>query len=146
MNRILAILNLLGVLIVAAICGVQWNTNSRLEHQVQSLQKTSADQAAKIDDQAQTIKDDAADISDFHDRLSLAESQLIDTKDKLAQRVAEVNLLQNNLKKWMQAVADRDAALKQAAAQIQSLAAQRNDAIQKFNDLAGKYNALVKGQ
>jgi hypothetical protein len=43
----------------------------------------------------------------------------------------------------MAAVAARDAALKQAGDQIRRLSSERNDAVQKFNDLAGKYNALV---
>jgi hypothetical protein len=50
------------------------------------------------------------------------------------------------LKKWIQAVADRDAALKQAGAVIQKIALERNDAIQKFNDLAAKYNAVVTAE
>jgi uncharacterized coiled-coil DUF342 family protein len=38
----------------------------------------------------------------------------------------------------------RDKALKDAAAQAEALARDRNDAIAKFNDLAAKYNAAVE--
>ena len=44
----------------------------------------------------------------------------------------------------MAAVAQRDQALKQASSEFQKVANERNDAILKFNDLAGKYNAVVK--
>jgi septal ring factor EnvC (AmiA/AmiB activator) len=143
MNRFLTILNLAGVLAVATLCITQWHTNSQLDAQVRTLNKTCADQQDKITEQAQTIKEDAADLEDVHQRLSLAEDQLADTQQKLALRNAEYEQLRSTLKKWIQAVADRDAALKQAGVEIRQIAAERNDAIQKFNDLATKYNAVV---
>jgi len=76
-------------------------------------------------------------------RLSMSESEL---KDAVAERdrfAAEGKQLKSALDKWMAAVAARDAALKQAGDQIRRLSSERNDAVQKFNDLAGKYNALV---
>jgi uncharacterized coiled-coil DUF342 family protein len=130
-------LNFAGVVALAVLCGFQWQTNSRVNLEAQSLQKTTLEQAAKIDEQTRTIKNDAADLDDLRGRLSLSESALADDE-------ATIKQLKNAMDKWIAAVAQRDQALKQAGGQIQKLAAERNEAILKFNDLAGKYNAVVK--
>jgi hypothetical protein len=52
--------------------------------------------------------------------------------------------LKADLDKWVAAVKQRDDLIRQAGTEIQGLAKQRNDAIAQFNDLAMKYNALVK--
>ena len=48
------------------------------------------------------------------------------------------------LEKWIAAVTAATITLKKANDEIRKLAAERNDAIVKFNDLAGKYNSAVK--
>jgi chromosome segregation ATPase len=136
-NRFLSIFNCLGVGVLAVLCAVQWQANSRLENNVEQLDKTRIEQSAKIAEQERTLKDDAADLEDLRQRLSMSESQL-------QKAVAEGTRLKAALDKWMAAVRQRDAALKQAGEQVQKLAGERNEAIQKFNDLADKYNALVK--
>ena len=130
MNRFLSIFNCLGVAVLAVLCAVQWQANSRLENNVEQLDKTRIEQSAKIAQQESTLKDDAADLEDLRQRLSMSESEL-----KTA--VTQAGQLKTALDKWK-------AALKQAGEQIQKLAGERNEAIQKFNDLADKYNSLVK--
>jgi uncharacterized coiled-coil DUF342 family protein len=130
-------LNFAGVVALAVLCSFQWQTNSRINLEAQSLQKTTLEQAAKIDEQTRTIKNDAADLDDLRGRLSLSESALADDE-------ATIKQLKTAMDKWIAAVAQRDLALKQAGGQIQKLATERNEAILKFNDLAGKYNAIVK--
>ena len=130
MNRFLSIFNCLGVGVLAVLCAVQWQANSRLENNVEQLDKTRIEQSAKIAQQESTLKDDAADLEDLRQRLSMSESEL-----KTA--VTQAGQLNTALDKWK-------AALKQAGEQIQKLAGERNQAIQKFNDLADKYNSLVK--
>jgi chromosome segregation ATPase len=136
-NRFLSIFNCLGVGVLAVLCAIQWRANSRLENNVEQLDKTRIEQSAKIAEQEITLKDDAADLEDLRQRLSMSESEL-------QKAVAEGTRLKATLSEWMAAVHQRDAALKQAGQQIQKLAGERNEAIQKFNDLADKYNALVK--
>jgi chromosome segregation ATPase len=63
-----------------------------------------------------------------------------DRKLLLAQR----DQLTAALNTWKAAVAARDAALKQAGEDIQKIADERNEAVRRFNDLADKYNAVVK--
>src|SRR5579872_3361119 len=136
MNRILGIFNFLGVAVLIVLSAVQWQHNSRLEYSVQQLDKTRIEQAAKITDQEKILKDDAADLEDLRQRLSMSESELksaIADRDRLA---AEDKQLKVALDKWTNAVKERDAAIKQASTLIQKLAGERNDAITKFNALA----------
>jgi chromosome segregation ATPase len=144
MNRILGIFNFLGIMVLIVLSAAQWQHNSRLENNVQRLDKTRIDQAAKIADQEKALKDDATDLEDLRQRLSLSESELksaIADRDRFA---AEGKQLKIALDKWTNAVKERDAAIKQASDLIQKLAIERNDAITKFNALADKYNAIAK--
>jgi chromosome segregation ATPase len=143
MTRFFLIFNFLGVSLLCVLCAAQWQTNSRLENSVEQLDKTRIEQSTKIAEQKNTLKNDAADLNDLRQRLSMSELEL---KNAVAERdhlAAEDKQLKTALDNWMAAVAARDAALRQASDQIQKLSNERNDAVRKFNDLAGKYNALV---
>jgi chromosome segregation ATPase len=144
MMRIFSSANLAGVLILAIVCAVQWKSDSDLSHEVDRLQQLSADQSAKIDDQDKSLKQDAADLDDLRQRLAASQDALKDTQDKLTAATAERDQLKAAVDKWTAAVASRDDAIKQANAQIQKLSADRDDAVKKFNDLADKYNDVVK--
>jgi len=144
MMRIITGSNLVGVLILAVLCAVQWKSDSDLNHEVDRLRQLSADQSAKIDDQEKSLKQDAADLDDLRQRLAVSEDALKDAKDKLTAATAERDQLKAAVDKWTAAVATRDDAIKQADAQIQKLTADRDDAVKKFNDLADKYNDVVK--
>jgi chromosome segregation ATPase len=143
MNRFFLIFNFLGVALLSVLSAAQWQTNSRLEKSVEQLDKTQIEQSAKIAEQTVTLKDDAADLGDLRQRLSRSESELNSAVTERDHFAAEDKQLKAALDKWMAAVAARDAALRQAGDQIQKLSNERNDAVRKFNDLAGKYNALV---
>jgi septal ring factor EnvC (AmiA/AmiB activator) len=144
MNRFFSIFNFLGVAAMGVLCCAQWQTNDRLENSVQRLDQTRIEQSAKIADQERTLKDDAADLDDLRQRLSMSESELQTTIAQRDHFAVEDKQLKAALDKWIAAVKERDAALQKAGDLIQKLAAERNDAIVKFNDLADKYNALVK--
>ena len=66
---------------------------------------------------------------------------LASSRDRL---MAELANEKEALEKWKAAVTQRDEAIKKAIGEINTLEKARNDAIAKFNDLAGKYNTLVK--
>jgi chromosome segregation ATPase len=144
MMRIILGSNLAGVLVLAVLCAVQWKSDSDLSHEADRLRQLSADQSAKIDDQEKSLKQDAADLDDLRQRLAVSEDALKDAKDKLTAATAERDQLKAAVDKWTAAVATRDDALKQANAQVQKLSADRDDAVKKFNDLADKYNDVVK--
>jgi septal ring factor EnvC (AmiA/AmiB activator) len=136
-NRFFSIFNFAGIVAVALLCAIQWEINSRLEARAQQLDQTRIEQSAKIDEQARELKDDAADLEDLRGRLTTCESDLgkaIAQRDQLG---LENKQLGAALDKWVAAVKARDAALSEVLKQ-------RNDAIAKFNDLANKYNGLVK--
>jgi uncharacterized coiled-coil DUF342 family protein len=151
MSRFMQWFNFAGIFALTVLCAFQWRTNLRLNLHVIDLGNTRLQQLAKIAEQDKTIKGEAADLDDFRERLTLSETALKEAEEKfnaLANErdklVAERDQLKANLDQWMAAVAARDAALKQANEQVKTLADARNDAVAKFNDLADKYNALVK--
>ncbi len=164
MNRTLAILNFVGILLLTGLCVLQWQANRRLNLSHIALEQQCDQQATKIAQQQTTIQGATADLNDFRVRLVAANDALVQGQTKLQSLTAQHQLvtaerdrlqaanhametanqaMKTTLDKWIAAVAARDEALKNAEAQIQSLAEARNDAIAKFNDLAKKYNASV---
>jgi chromosome segregation ATPase len=151
MSRVIQALNLIGILILAGLCWVQWQTNRQVNLEAKQLDKIRLQQVAKIAEQDQAIKGYAADLEDFRQRLTLSEASLKESEEKFRQLsaerdklLAERDQLKLSLDKFTAALAERDAALKKSAEQIQKLSEDRNEAVTKFNDLAEKYNALVK--
>ena len=146
MNRFFSIANFVGVAVLCALSAIQWHINSRLEASVRQLDQLRVEQTASIAQQGKTIAQNDADLDDLRQRLSMSESDLKTAVDERNRFAAEDNVLKSALDQWMSAVKQRDAALKQYGDLIQKLAADRNDAIGKFNDLASKYNALLDQQ
>lgn len=144
MNRLLQWLNFLGVLALAGLCVAQWNTNRRLNLTTADLERTRITQNAKIAEQSKTIRDQAADLEEFRERIRLSEAGLADAEKKSRTLQTERDELKASLTQWTAAVAQRDAVIKQAAGEIQRLSDDRNDAVKKFNELAAKYNAMVQ--
>ena len=144
MNRVLQTANFLGLCAVAILCAIQWQSIARIDVDRDRLELVRQSQAKQIDQQAKTISDQASDLEDFRKRLTLAEDQLKDLQQKLNDAIAERDQLREALPKWKAAVASRDAAIKKASMEIESLANQRDSAIAQFNDVAVKYNNLVK--
>ena len=158
MNRALQVLNFLGVVALALLCGVQWRINRRLNLEVDRLERIRLEQVSQLTERDSTIKGYVVDLDDFRTRLTLAESQLKDLDEKLRVMTRERNQmatevgtlaaqrdqLKASLAQWRAAVAERDAALKLSGEQLHKLTADRNEAVVKFNDLAEKYNAIVK--
>jgi chromosome segregation ATPase len=122
---------------LAVLCAAQWRIDSQLHSQITDLEAIRIQQIEKITEQEKTIRGQSADLDDFRNRLMLCESQLNQSQEM-------VGHLKAALDKWIAAVDARDKAIKQAGVLLQKLADERNDAVMKFNDLASKYNALVK--
>lgn len=150
MNRALQCFNLLGVIALAVLCTLQWRTNRTVNRQANELEKIHQEQTVKLADQDQALQGSAADLEHFREQLTRAnavvkenEARLKTTEREIAQLNNERDQLKSSVTHWADAVAVRDERLQEATAQLQTLAADRNDALQKFNDLAGKYNAVV---
>lgn len=143
--------NLIGVLIVTAICVGQWGRNRDLNLEVNRLEQTRREQSSKIAEQEKTMRGVNADLSQFKEQFSRSEAELKDARQRL--RTAERDVLQLNTQRdqlrtsvtnWAEAVTLRDERLKDAAEQTRRLAEELNASIRKFNELATKHNALVK--
>jgi chromosome segregation ATPase len=157
MNRLLGIINLAGVVILAAVCLVQWRVDHGLNMKVQGLEAQSRAQADKIADQEKALAGTAADLEDFRARVTRSNEAFAEAQTKLKgagalqdqtarerdHYKATAAALQESLDKWIAAVAARDETIKQSEAQVQRLSTERNEAVVKFNELAAKYNAGV---
>lgn len=151
MRRSLQYFNLLGVFALAALCVIQWQANRQLNLEANESEKTRLDQALKLQEQAKTINGYRADLDSFRDQLARANQTQKETDSKLtaAQRDIrqlsdERDQLKTSVTNWANVVTARDEQLKQTSEQLQHLAAARNDAVETFNALAEKYNAVVK--
>jgi chromosome segregation ATPase len=151
-NRFLHYFNLLGIAGLCVLCCLQWERNRQSNLQVNHLEQTGIELQTQVANQDKTIRGQTADLDDFRHRLELAESALKESQDKFAvlaaqrdQLLVERDQLKTALAQWSAAVAQRDAVIKAANEQIMKLTADRNDAIAKFNELANRYNVLVKG-
>ncbi len=151
MNRALQYFNLLGVVALAGLCAFQWQANRRVNLEANSLEKARLEQAAKITEAEKTLHGAQADLEGFRGQLTRASASLQETSEKLrvaerqlADLAAERDQLRASVTNWAAAVTARDERLKANAEQMQKLAADRNDSVTKFNELAAKYNGIVK--
>jgi DNA repair exonuclease SbcCD ATPase subunit len=153
MNRTLTYLNFVGILALALLCAKQWGINNRLLNHIQDLQHQSDDQLTKISAQQTALQQDADDLKELHERITLSESQLQQATTALKLATAERDQYRHLHDQLIAAVKQRDQVLVQQTdvlkaqiATIHKLEDERNQAVEKFNDLATKYNAMVAAQ
>jgi len=151
MNRVLAALNLLGIVLLLGLCVFQWRANSALNLDVNRLEEIRLDQTAKIADQAGRLRGLAADLDRFRDQLGATTLDLKKTRGRLreserlaAQLANERDQLKEAVVQWTAAVAARDERLKEANDRIRDLGTRLNDAVVKFNALVATHNDLVR--
>jgi len=150
MNRLLQYFNLCGVVALAILCIVQWRSNRQVNLEAFGLTKIRLEQQEKISAQEKSLKGCTQDLDSFREQLTRASSTLKEIENKLAtaerdnrQLSAERDQLKTNVANWTAAAAARDEQLKIANTELQKLGQERNDAVTKFNELAGKYNKVV---
>jgi len=151
MNGWLRYLNLFGVLALAALCVAQWQRDRRLNLEITRLDQVNLQQAAKIDDQANTLKGLNEDLNELKTSLaservlrSQAEQKTLSAESANEQLVQERDQLKAAITSWANAVALRDERMKEANARIEQLATDLNDSIRKYNELVTNYNAAVR--
>lgn len=149
-NRILQILNFLGVAALAVLCVVQWHANSQAIAAADQLEQVRQQQAAKLSEQQKTMQNDSAELDDLHQRLSEVQAAVRASKAKMAAMsagrdalTAKADQFEATLAKWQSALSQRDDTIRQAGAQIQKLAQQRDDATRRANDLVAQFNRLA---
>ncbi len=150
MNRTLSYVNGAGVLALAILCVWQWRANRNAAIEVHRLTRVEQQQAAKLDEQQKSAEACAADLNQFRDQVARAHSNIVEVETRLrtaehelAQAINERDQLKGSMSHWTQAVASRDARLKEVGEQLQELATERNKVVQQFNEVAGKYNGVV---
>ncbi len=151
MNRGLQFFNLFGVLALAVLCAVQWQSNRQLNLETNQLEKTRQTQQQKISEQEEAARGLTEDLSRFKEQVKAQHEDLDDAKKKLRETeravaglTAERNELRESVTNWVNAVAQRDALVKEANGRILELSTNLNASIQKFNELATNYNKTVQ--
>ncbi len=150
MNRRIQYINLLGVLLLALLCGYQWKANWQLQTESIISAKDRFELAENLANAEKAAKGRAADLEQFREQLSRtiltrqeAEEKRREAQHKLDQLSDEIGQVKANHTTWTTAVALRDEQLNLAADQIKKLAVERNDSTEKFNDIVQKYNAMI---
>ena len=151
MNRFLHWLNLLGVLVLTLLCVAQWRLNRRLNLDWNRQERLRIEQAASHEKQAGIIAGQAADLAALRAHLERVTGEFGQTATRLAaaeeelrQAVDARDQLKASVSNWAAAVTVRDERLRQAASQLETVVAERNDAVRRYNDLIERYNTLVK--
>jgi uncharacterized coiled-coil DUF342 family protein len=151
MDRALKYINLAGVVLLATICVLQWNSNRRLNLTLIQTEKARLEQDAKIADQQKKLQGSQADLDSFREQLIRAhaavktnESAMLALRGEVASVKSERDHLRTSLQDWTRAVKERDAQLAKASEQIKKLAEDRDQAVEKYNSLAQTYNQTVQ--
>jgi chromosome segregation ATPase len=151
MNRTLPLLNLVGVLCLVVLSAFQWGAHRRTQGEATHAEAERVLLSAKFQEQARAMTGLASDLEGFREQYRAA-SQLareceLKTRDRdreMARLTLDCAQLRESLTNWMAAVAIRDDRLSELTAQVQSVALARNEAVERFNALAGQYNTLVQ--
>ena len=161
MSRALTWINLLGALVLAILCALQWSANRALNLDINRLELIGLrgdcreliglDQTARLDEQTKTLRGLTSDLDRFREQLGATTLSLKDTDAKLraserlaAQLASERDQLKASIAQWTAAVAARDERLAEANTRLRDLSAQLTDAAEKYNALVATHNALVK--
>jgi chromosome segregation ATPase len=146
----LRIFNLVGVLLLAALCATQWKTNRELNLRTLDLEKKRIDLTTKQQEQEKAIHGLTADLDSFRERFETNAADLTVTRKSLRTHEEQVHALtaeRDQLREittnWVNAVKLRDTRLREANGTITNLAAQLRETIEKYNAVVTKYNALV---
>jgi chromosome segregation ATPase len=151
MNRFLQYFNFAGILTLAVLCSFQWRSNRNANLEVIRLEKISQQQASNLAEKEKALKGSISDLDSFRQQLAQALGKLKDLEPKLAtatnenlQLLSEREALKKSLTDWVGAVSARDESLRSATLQIDKLSTDRNQAVSKFNELAEKYNSVIR--
>ena len=147
----LQLINLFGVLALAALCVMQWRRDRQLNLEINRLEQTRLEQASRLAVEEQSKRGLDADLAQLKEsflkmqqNLNEARAQLQAAEREALRTAAQRDELKAGVTNWAGAVANRDELLKQANARIRQLADELNVSIRRFNDLATNHNVLVR--
>ena len=149
---------------LCGLCAWQWCIQTRLRLEGESLQQTVFTQGADIQHYTNSIKNMDAEIAGLSTRINelkqaaaTHELTTLEQKRELIRLRSSSEVMSNEIVQYREIVDKLEAKIKEASegilkqnGAIKQLAAERDDAIQKYNDsikernaLAEKFNALV---
>ena len=151
MNRKLNILNFLGIVALAVLCGFQWKKTRDLHTHSVSQEIAIRDLEKRLADREQALKLTQTDLEEFRQKLISTHESLKKEEtltQKLRSNVEQLDLereeLKNAVTKWAEAVRVRDDRLKELSEKLNTLAEERNATVAKYNELATKHNETVE--
>ena len=158
MNRTLHIVNLVGVIALAAICVFQWRRDRALNLELNRSEKARLEQTEKLAEKEKDLTGVRDDLATFKEQFARVQAEAGDVKKELRALHQTNDFLataytfsQETIATWTNAVSERDKLISEANANIQTLneraqdlGARLNDSIRKYNELASNYNAVVE--
>lgn len=158
MNRRLQLVNLIGVAVLALVCVLQWQRDRALNLELNRCEKARIELQSKLVEQEKNLRGATGDLAMFKEQHTRATRENSDVTRRLQELERENQLLtsardqlQTSVTNWSAAVAARDKLIAQANDNIRTLnyrtrtlAEQLNASVQKFNELATNYAAVVK--
>ena len=149
--KALHLFNLIGILLLAGLCGLQWKIDQELNTKIDGLESTRKAQEQLITEQTNQLallrKDFAAlgeKFTEVSGKAEKVEGELIDSNRKVKLLTIERDNCKDAVTEWQAAVKQRDERITEANNRITKLANDLNSQVAKFNSLATNYNDTVQ--
>lgn len=149
--RVLAFINLAGLLALGVLCVAQWQENRRLNQDVNRLEAVRIELTDELKEREEVVAGQGRDLDDFRDRLLETTESLKSVEGELALErhtneglVAEREQLRDSVRKWSAAVEARDERIRENQDQLLEIGERLNDTVTRYNELATNYNESVE--
>lgn len=150
MNRTLARLNLLGILLLAVLCAAQWRANRAAHQELARQERAARAQAGELNEARKALAGTQEDLERFRGQLGQVTTEARDSgvrqrglQQQLDQASAERDQLRGSVTNWAAAVEARDVRIIEANERLEKLALELDSTVGRFNALATEHNALV---
>lgn len=150
MNRTFTWINFVGVIVLGALCALQWYAQRRLHLELTAQARELQARGVTLKDQAATVQGLTRDLEAFRSRWQETSASAAECEQRSRRLEREAALvtserdqLKVNLDHWRDAVAERDLRLQEWVGRLEEMARERNDVVEKFNALAERHGRLV---
>ncbi len=151
MKNALLKVNLIGVLLLTALCVLQWRAQyhlqgryASLEKQHDTLQRAKEEGERMLTEAKGDLEQFRAQVMQSHQARKEAEKSMTAVRSELLDLSAERDRLHAVLITWKEAVTARDQRLEQLQRTLDESVKARNDVVEKFNLLARSQNQAVE--
>lgn len=147
----IARLNLCGVLLLSALCVVQWREQGRLAHRIAALETERSLLGQGKKEAEKALEGVKTDVEEFRTQIKEAHSDRETADKRHAVAVSEVLALKAELEQlnatvgeWKAAVAARDSMIQGMRQLLDETVRERNAMIEKFNAVGRSQNDAVQ--